>query len=321
MNEKLSTQEIKPLRCLVLGGRGFIGSHLVEALLAQGYLIKVFGRPNSSAFDRKSTSNIEILEGDITSEVDIAAAIVDCDICFHLVSTVVPKSSNLNPVFDIETNLISSVRLLHHAVKSGLKKIIFLSSGGTVYGNPIYTPIDEIHPTNPICSYGITKLAIEKYLSLYHELYGLDYVVLRLSNPFGERQRIQANQGAIAVFLGKITRDEPVEIWGNGSVVRDYIHVSDVVSAMIKSIGYHGSEHLFNIGSGHGISINDVLDGIENVTGKTIVRNYTIGRSFDVPTNVLDISRATTLLQWQPKISFMVGLKRMIDWIYCNKNN
>lgn len=304
-------------RCLVLGGNGFIGSHLVDALLEFGYKVTVFDRPNTvflggSDVNRK---NVRLVEGDITCDTDLINALEECDYCFHLVSTLVPKSSNLDPIFDIETNLIGTVKLLNHAVKSKVKKIIFLSSGGTVYGPSTQLFIDENHPTNPLCSYGITKLAIEKYLNLYFQLYGLDYMVLRLSNPFGERQRIHAAQGAIAAFLGKALQNKQVEIWGDGSVIRDYIHISDVVSALMKSMTYAGCERTLNIGSGHGLSLNKVLDDIELITEKIINRVYSSSRVFDVPSNVLSIERAINALDWKPTMTFVDGLNRMKKWI------
>ncbi len=313
MNQRLSDKKI-----LVLGGNGFIGSHLVDALIENGYSVKLFDRPNTVFLGGINALNVEMIYGDLNSEADIAAAVVGCDICFHLISTVVPASSNMDPIFDIETNLIGTVKLLNHAVKAGLKKIIFLSSGGTVYGVPTQLPIDENHPTNPLCSYGITKLAIEKYLHLYQQLYGLDYTVLRLANPFGERQRIHATQGAVAVFLGKALRNEKIEIWGDGSVVRDYIHISDVVTAMLSSMTYNGSERILNIGSGHGISLNEVLDGIELVTGNKVARCYTPQRAFDVPISVLAIDRAVNALNWKPDTTFITGLTHTIGYLERN---
>jgi UDP-glucose 4-epimerase len=241
-------------RCLVLGGRGFIGSHLVDALLARGRLVRCFDRPHVAPLGEAhlSNPNFEIYEGDLVSEADVTEALADCDVCFHLVSTTLPKSSNADPVFDVESNVLGTVRLLTNAVKSGLRKVIFVSSGGTVYGVPIQLPIPEGHPTDPVCSYGISKLAIEKYLGLFKHLHGLDYTVLRLANPYGERQRTHASQGAVAVFLGKVLRGEPVEIWGDGSVVRDYIHIADVVDALLMAFERTSSEHIFNIGAGRG---------------------------------------------------------------------
>lgn len=307
--------KISDLNILVLGGNGFIGSHLVDSLVEQGCSVRVLARSTPIHSIHINSKHCQYIRGDFVNELDIAKAMQGCDICFHLISTVLPKTSNLDPIFDLETNLIGSVRLLNHAVRAGIKKIIFLSSGGTIYGDPLYLPIDENHPTNPICSYGIAKLAIEKYLVLYNQLYGLDYTILRLSNPFGERQRIISAQGAVAVFLGRAMSKEPIEIWGNGSVVRDYIYISDVISAMLKSITYVGTEHIFNIGSGQGVSLNEVLNEIECVIGFEVKRRYTEGRLFDISTSILAIENAIKELKWSPKVSFKEGLTRMMDWI------
>jgi UDP-glucose 4-epimerase len=305
-----------------LGGRGFIGSHLVDALLNRGYLVRCFGRPHSQAISRSHLENdrFELREGDFVSEADMANALEGCQVCFHLVSTTLPKSSNADPIFDVESNVVSTVRLLARATQLGLKKIIFVSSGGTVYGVPGQIPIPETHSTDPVCSYGITKLSIEKYLHLFFVLHGLDYTVLRLANPFGEGQRVHANQGAVAVFLGKILRGEPVEIWGDGSVVRDYIYIGDVVDALVAALERTTDERVFNIGSGRGRSLNELIDSIETVTGCFADRRYMPSRQFDVPANVLSIARARELLDWSPKISFESGLKDFADWLQRQKN-
>lgn len=309
-----------PKRCLVLGGRGFIGSHLVDALLSHGHVVRCFDRPHVAPLGdtHMSNPNFELFEGDLASEADVTEALLNCEVCFHLVSTTLPKSSNADPVFDVESNVLGTVRLLTHAVKSGLKKMIFVSSGGTVYGVPIQTPIPEDHPTNPICSYGITKLAIEKYLGLFKQLHGLDYTVLRLANPYGERQRTHASQGVVAVFLGKVLRGEPVEIWGDGSVVRDYIHIADVVDALLAALEQTGKEHIFNIGAGRGHCLNEVLDTIERVTGRVADRRFLPSRAFDVPESVLCIARARQSLVWSPKVGFEQGLEKFVAWLHRN---
>lgn len=313
----------KKLRCLVLGGKGFIGSHLVEALLDQGYFVRVFDRPHveSISDEIKKVAGYEAFEGDIASEADIIEALEGCDVCFHLISTTLPKSSNDDPIFDIETNLIATVKLLKEASRQKLKKLVFLSSGGTVYGSPVNLPIDENDPTNPICSYGIVKLSIEKYLDLYYNLHGLDYTVLRLSNPFGERQRVLASQGAVAVFLGKVLRGEDIEIWGDGTVIRDYIHISDVVSAMIAAMKYKGTQRVLNIGSGEGVSLNEVISGIEKVTNLKANVSYVASRTFDVSKNVLSIDRAKKELGWEPVMPFLEGIEQMAKYIIEGNND
>jgi UDP-glucose 4-epimerase len=315
--------ESNPKRCLVLGGRGFIGSHLVDALLGQGYVVRCFDRPNIQSLSALclESSNFELYEGDISCESDVEIALKDCEICYHLVSTTLPKSSNADPIFDVESNVLGTIRLLNHAVKLGLKKIIFVSSGGTVYGIPTQFPISESHATEPICSYGITKLTIEKYLQLFNHLYGLDYAVLRLANPFGERQRTHASQGAIAVFLNKVLHNERIEIWGDGSIVRDYIHIADVVDALLLALPPSNAEHVFNIGAGQGHSLNEAIDLIEKVTGKKSIRTYLPSRVFDVSRSVLCIARANKSLGWSPKINFEEGLLRFSTWIQHSQNN
>lgn len=303
-------------RCLVLGGRGFIGSHLVSALLDRGFKVRCFDRPHVETIGIEHLNHpcFELYEGDFVSEADIAGAVEGCDVCFHLVSTTLPKSSNADPVFDVESNVVGTIRLLNQVVKNNVRKVIFLSSGGTVYGIPSITPIPESHSLDPICSYGIAKLAIEKYLGLFNVLHGVDYVVLRLSNPFGEGQRVLANQGAVAVFLGKALQGGIVDIWGDGGVVRDYVYIADVVDALVSSIYYSGGERVFNIGSGFGLSINQIIDGIEVVTGLPVRRRYLPGRNFDVPVSVLSIDRAREGLGWFPQWGFEQGLARFAQW-------
>lgn len=308
------------MKCLILGGGGFLGSHLCEALLAQGYAVRIFDRPNLLRFKPfHYTDALEWVEGDFVNREHVAQAVSGCDVIFHLISTTLPRSSNENPAYDVETNVIGTLHLLESAQKSKIKKIIFVSSGGTVYGIPHEIPIRELHPTEPICSYGIVKLAIEKYLNLFHLLHGMEYCVLRLANPFGERQRVAAAQGAVAVFLHKALRNEVIEIWGDGSVVRDYFYVNDAVSAMTKALIYQGSSGVFNIGSGVGQSLNEILTSIETLLGSSVKRIYLPARTFDVPVSVLDISKAAELLNWSPQTSFAEGLSRTSKWLRGNE--
>ena len=309
------------MKCLILGGGGFLGSHLCQSLLAQGYSVRIFDRPNLARFRiLQHQEAVEWIEGDFINREHVAKAVNGCDIIFHLISTTLPRSSNENPTYDVETNVIGTLHLLEAAQKTKTKKIIFASSGGTVYGIPQEVPIKESHPTDPICSYGIGKLAVENYLNLFHLLSGMEYCVLRLANPFGERQRIIAAQGAVAVFLDKALRHETIEIWGDGSVIRDYFHVSDAVSALTKALTYKGNSRVFNIGSGVGQSLNEILDAIENLLATPVRRCYLTARTFDVPVSILDISKAAELLNWRPVIPFAEGLSMTAECLKANNS-
>lgn len=309
------------MKCLILGGGGFIGLHLCEALVNQGIKVRIFERPKLKFQEpTRFRNHVEWFEGDFSNSSDVLGALKDCEVVFHLISTVLPKNSNADPIYDLESNVIATVKMLDLARECKIRKIIFVSSGGTIYGNPKIIPVPETHPTDPLCSYGVGKLAIEKYLQLYNHLYGLDYCILRLSNPYGERQPTNTSQGAVAVFLQKALRGELIEIWGDGNVVRDYIYIKDVIDAMLNALNYQGVNRIFNIGCGHGYSINEVISTIESVIGHQIKKKYKSSRSFDVSVNILDISLAREFLHWEPKTSFYEGLTIMREWIINNKS-
>jgi UDP-glucose 4-epimerase len=304
------------MKIVIFGGGGFIGSAIVDRLLLDGHELRVFERPRVEPYRKFNPSeSVEWLAGDLMSSFDVGNAIDGMDVVLHLVSTTLPKSSNEDPIFDIQSNLIGTLQMLNEMVSKKVPKIVFISSGGTVYGDPCYVPIDESHPTNPVVSYGISKLAIEKYLLLYKHLHGIKSTILRVSNPFGERQRIQTAQGAVGVFLSKAISGESIDIWGDGSVVRDYIYVTDVAEAFAKAISYDGSENVFNIGSGTGTSLNELVNFIEEILGRPVTRNYLPGRPYDVKVSVLDNSLARRELGWAPKFNLTTALRNTVQWI------
>jgi len=307
------------MKIAVLGGSGFIGTNLCEKLIDNGHSVCVFCRSKSEPMCSKEyTNKIVWIKGDFSNSNDVEEAIQGSDIVYHLVSTTDPRTSNENPVYDVESNIISSLEFFKLAIKHKIGKIIFVSSGGTVYGVPQHLPISEAHPTDPICSYGISKLAIEKYLGLYSLHHNLQYTILRLSNPYGKYQRPQATQGAASVFLNKAINDETVEIWGDGQVIRDYIYISDVVSALIKALDYSGHHKVFNVGSGVGYSLVELLAICEKVIGRPVNIKYSKGRKMDVPANILDVSTCKTELHWAPKISLQQGLSELFEYFQSN---
>lgn len=300
---------------LVLGGTGFIGSHLVDELVLEGHFVRVLARPASaSAADRWDSPRVEVVIGDFNDPEVIDRVVRGCDAIFHLVSTTLPKSSNENPLFDLNTNVGGTIRLLEAAKKHGVRKVVFASSGGTIYGRTEVSPIPESHATDPTCSHGIGKLTIEKYLHLYHELHGVDYCSLRIANPYGTRQRTEKAQGAVGVLLERVLNGRPFEIWGDGSVVRDYIFISDVVDALIAGAREREGCKVFNIGTGRGTSLNELVDLVEAATGCRAQRMYAPGRVFDIRENVLDTTLASKELGWTATVSLEEGLRRTLEW-------
>ncbi|MEO6117471.1 MAG: NAD-dependent epimerase/dehydratase family protein [Methylotenera sp.] len=304
------------MNIVILGGGGFIGSTVVDRLLLNGHNLRVFERPRVVPYRKfKESEHVEWITGDLSNTHDISNALRDMDIVLHLISTTLPKGSNDDPIYDVKSNVVGTIKMLNAMVTHHVQKIVFISSGGTLYGNPIYLPIDEKHPTNPLVSYGITKLAIEKYLQLYSHLYGIKAITLRVANPYGERQRIETAQGAIGVFLYKGLMDLPIEIWGDGSVTRDYLHVSDVAEAFSRAVEYSGEEFCFNISSGTGTSLNELIRMVENVIGKSVEVRYKSGRAFDVPMSVLSNDLARKNLHWTPLVSMKDGLSLTAEWM------
>jgi UDP-glucose 4-epimerase len=297
-------------RCVIYGGGGFIGSHIAEALLADGLDVAVFDKRYASRRNLQHIiSDIEIIEGDFSNRVDLHDSLDGCDYAVHLVGTTVPATSNQNPAYDVESNLIATLHFLDECLTQKIRKIVFVSSGGTVYGNPVALPINEDHPTNPLSSYGIIKLTIEKYFALYRQR-GLDSVVLRFANPFGERQDPHLGQGLIASLLHRIKHRQPLEIWGDGEVVRDFFYVKDGARAVLQAIAYRGECSVFNIASGEGRSINQILDEFRTTLNLRFTVNYLAARGFDVTRNILDISRAKRELAWSPETTLEAGLKK-----------
>ena len=305
------------MQAVVTGASGFIGSHLVDGLLAAGYRVKALGRnlPGLIGLDAQSNPNLSLLPVSLADRLALQQVLEGAEIVFHLASGSLPQSSNRDPHADVQVNLLGSLNLLEASRLTGVNRLVMVSSGGTVYGIPRTVPIPETHSTDPICSYGITKLAIEKYVYLYRQLHGLEGN-LRVANPFGPRQRLDAAQGVVPVFLGKALRQEPLQIWGDGTTVRDFLDVADVVSALLAAATYQGDESLFNIGSGQGLSLNQLIALLESQLNRSLEVEYLPSRGCDVPTNVLCINKAREALAWSPQISVADGLKRL-----CNSLN
>jgi UDP-glucose 4-epimerase len=306
---------VKKEKVLILGGAGFIGSHLAE-ILADSYEVTVFDRARISLRNLDSCRDrIHVIAGDFTNAAEIADVVAGMDIVFHLIWSTLPATSNQNPAYDLETNVIPFLHLLSSLRNHQVKRLVFISSGGTVYGDPQRLPICEEAATRPRCSYGITKLTAEKYLEMHCQLHGQDAIVARLANVYGERQEWRKGQGLVMVALQRALSGEPLEIWGDGNAVRDYIHVSDVVIALKKLIPYRGDHRLFNIGSGRGHSVMEIVNAVHAVSGRRPQVRFLPGRALDVSASVLDNSRACSELDWLPRLDLENGMRQVFNWL------
>lgn len=300
------------MTALVIGGSGFIGSHLVDALVASGARVRVFDRAPERF--RRPPPGVEFVSGSITDTAALAEALADIDTVYHLASTTVPTTANLDPVADIEGNLVPAVKLIGLMRAAGMKRLVYLSSGGTVYGIPEADTVPETHPLRPINSYGIVKVAVENYLMMEAHLHGLRPLILRASNPYGPRQGHQGVQGVVGTFLWRVVRDEPIQLWGDGSVVRDFIHVADLAGLCVAA-ERAGTTGILNAGSGEGHSIRDIVDTIARVTGRPLEPAYQPSRGYDVPRVVLDISLARRETGWSPTTGLAEGIAQTWDWV------
>jgi UDP-glucose 4-epimerase len=302
------------MKCLILGGAGFLGQNIALSLANNGCFVKIFDR-DCAILAAQNHPRIACYNG-LFEDIEQSTRIFDdVDIIWHLISTTVPGVADKDPIYDVATNVLPTLKLLQLAVKNRIKKVMFFSSGGTVYGIPNHVPISESHCTDPVSAYGIHKLTIEKYLHLFHQGYGLDYNIFRVSNPYGRGSRNRLGQGVIPAFYRKIIDNEPVEIWGDGKTVRDYIYIDDLVSAVLLAMNYSGEHKIFNIGSGIGHNLFEVLDYISSAVNKDYRVNFTPNRGCDVPVNVLDISRIREATGWQPCTSLQEGIKQWVSSI------
>lgn len=294
------------MNCVVFGGNGFIGSALVRRLLAAGHRVLACDLVREF-YALEAAEGLVTQTLDFQDEVAVRQAVTGADWVFHLVSTTKPASSSTNMGFDVQSNVVPSIHLFQACVEAGVRRVLFASSGGTVYGMPVSLPLSEEHPPWPIVSYGLTKLVIERYADLFRRQHGLSVTSLRIGNPYGPRHYDQ-QQGVIPVFMRKVLHGDPLEVWGDGSVVRDYVHVDDVSRAFIAAAQYEGEVGLFNIASGQGHSLREIIERLERIAGRAIDVSYLPARGFDIPSVVLDVSRARAELGWEAEVGFDEGL-------------
>lgn len=281
------------MKITILGAAGFIGTNLAIRFSKVGYEL-VLVDEYEYYFDtlkKMGLRNTTYKTYSFSEKEEFCSLLDGTDIVIDLESKNIPGDSNQCIPIELQRNIIVTAKLLDACVKAQIKKFIFISSGGTVYGNNADCPILEDAPTFPISSYGIQKITIEKLLYLYKYLYDLDYRVLRLANPYGPYQRPNGRLGVVTNFIYKALKNEVITVYGDGSVIRDFIYIDDVIEASVNIIEKTGRYNTYNIGSGLGISIKQLILTIEECVGKKVQIEYRSGRAADVPVNYLDITR------------------------------
>ena len=305
------------MTCLVIGGSGFIGQWLTRRLLDSGRSVVALGRRPlpPEGLDGRA----RYVSGNYGDASLAARLLEEVDEVVDLAYSTVPKSSFDDPVFDLNENLQPAVTLLQSAVtKPRIRKIVLVSSGGTVYGHAVSTPIAEHHPTDPVSPYGITKLAVEKYGLMFHRLYGLPVVVVRPANAYGEGQVPFRGQGFVATGAASMLEGRPLTVFGGDQVVRDYVHVDDIAAAIVAALDVAVPGTCYNIGSGVGHSTSAVLALIwehARLQGSTAEIVHMPARPFDVMVNVLDCSRLAAASGWKPQVALADGVDRFWWWL------
>ena len=305
------------MNILILGASGFIGTNLAIKLAEdENNKITLVDKHIEyfTNIQRFNFPNVEINIA-VLDECEDFCFLKGQDVVYHLVSTNVPTTSNLHISQEIEANVLFSSNLFDACVKHGVKKVVFLSSGGTVYGKEAKCPLSENTPTNPISSYGVQEITIEKLLYLYNYMYGLDYRIIRLSNPYGPYQRPNGVLGAVTTFTYKALKGDEIQVYGDGSVVRDFIYIDDAVKGILNIVNGKNKHRIFNLGCGYGTSIKDVLNTIERSLGLDLNIAFKSGRTVDVPVNYLDISRYEGYYGSLNPISLEEGIKKTTEFM------
>ena len=305
------------VRSLVVGGSGFLGSHVVDALLADGHEVRVLDLRPPVAELSTAWKGVQFLRGSMLDVHAVEDAARGCNYVFHYATTTIPKTSIEDPELDNQ-NLVGTLRLVRACQKAKVEKLVFPSSGGTVYGKPDQLPVPEDAPLRPGSPYAATKIAIESQLAAAHRLHGLDYAVLRYGNPYGPRQDPAGKMGVVAVVFGLLRGGRSPTLYGDGTTVKDFFYATDAASSAIAVLS-SSEDHVFNVGSGRGTSIRELFAAMAKIIGNRFEPLRAPTLPGDEPACVLDTRRIHRAFGWQPKVDLETGLRRTWEWIQSAK--
>ncbi|MGA1876307.1 MAG: NAD-dependent epimerase/dehydratase family protein [bacterium] len=301
------------MKIFVTGGAGFIGSHITDRLIEHGHKVIVVDNLSTGRRDfvnpKAKFYHLDIHDRRLNAVFSEERPDI---LCHHAAQVNVRKSVE-DPVYDAETNILGTLHLLKLSVTHGVKKIIFASTGGAIYGEQDYYPADENHPNRPISPYGISKLAVEKYLYYYHYVYDIDYISLRYAHVYGPRQDPYGEAGVVAIFIEAMLSGKSPVIHGDGQQTGDFIYVDDVVEANMACLAFAGSD-TFNIGTGIETSINQVFRKVQELTETTIEGRHGPGPKGEQKRNAIDPQKAINDLHWEPRTSLAEGLKKTVAY-------
>jgi UDP-glucose 4-epimerase len=301
------------MKILVTGGAGFIGSHVADAFIEQGHEVVIVDNLSMGRMENVNPQakfvNMNIQDPQIAELFENEGF----DVVNHHAAQMDVRLSVADPIFDAQNNIFGTINLLQAAQKNGVKKIIFISSGGAIYGEQDYFPADEEHPTRPLSPYGITKLTGEKYVQFYQHVYNLNFVILRYANVYGPRQNPKGEAGVVAIFSSRmLTGGQPV-INGDGLQTRDYVFVRDVVNANLKALDYEESNY-FNIGTGIETTVNELFHELNHLTNANAKEVHRAAQPGEQMRSVLNIEKAKKILNWTPQISLNEGLAKTVEY-------
>lgn len=301
-------------KCLVLGANGFIGSHLVDSLVAAGHMVRAFDRFGDNTVSFNKSDRVEVMAGNYLNKADLLTAVSGMEYVFHFISTTTPATSEDNPLIDINTNIYMSVELFDVCQKEKVKRVIFASSGGSIYGTGegAHRETDLVQPVSP---YAIGKLTIEHYLRYFRVKHGLESLVLRISNPYGERQAPHAKQGVIPIFIENILLGNPIAIYGDGSMERDYIYVKDVADIATRLFDRDLAYNTYNIGSGDSESVNEIVEILETVANRQLTKEYKAQPATFLQKVALDTGRLKEELEDMRLIDLREGIEKTYEYL------
>ncbi|MGD7003068.1 NAD-dependent epimerase/dehydratase family protein [Corynebacterium halotolerans] len=313
------------MRTLVTGGAGFIGSNLTDLLIAEGHDVVVVDNLSrgklANLTSAKETGKLTFLEADLL-EVDFEELLAEHtpEVIFHLAAQIDVRESVKDPIHDAETNILATIRIAEAARKNGVRKIVFTSSGGSIYGETDQLPVGEDQPVDPYSQYAASKVSGEIYLNTYRHLYGLECSHIAPANVYGPRQDPHGEAGVVAIFSQRLLNGQPTKVFGDGGNTRDYVFVGDVVRAFYLASGEVGGGERFNIGTSVETSDRQLHSLVAGAAGAADDPEFAPARLGDVPRSCLSHAKATEVLGWRPEISIEEGVRRTVDFFRGEQN-